>query len=774
MGERLLPAFNTKTGIPYGTVNLRYGVPTGETKIASTAGAGSLLVEFEVLSYLSGDPKFGEAAYTATEALYLRRSSIGLLGKHISTETGYWHEALSGVGSNADSFYEYLLKSYLLFRNEDLYQMFTDTYRAIKRFILVNEHWFTEVDMFSGKLHRKRVENLDAFWPGVEAMLGNSHHSAKQLNTFYAVWNDLGFLPEEFDYSQYQQGKGVTNAYYPLRPELIESTYHQYRTTGDRSWLIAGEQFLDSIETHTKTTCGYASVSNLNSLELENSMPSFFLSETLKYLYLLFDEDNFIHHRPYIFSTEAHPFDSSQLFSNDMRYKNSSTDPDFVATMDNLLEVKSLTESPVFDEAVLVEEIVSGVDSPLQQLPAVVVDETVNSKMVSQIRMLTEMLKNRLRASGENLKDLMQFLGKDESSDVSEIEVEAIAASGAATHIESEEPEQATVTSSVEDGVAIVVEEDDSAAVEMLEKTIMEAVKTIKPSAPSLLPVRCRKRLWWDRSNAYDSNYLNEANRQAREGPEAQFDLEEEVLSLDRQLVNSVEMVLEQLDQTEEAELLRKSASDTPLGRKAQVHKKRRRTRSHLASTHKRSNICLPDEAPKAVADANVLKNVDINMGDLGDFNIKVYADSFVVLNKDEKNTIEISNIGRSIVLVRDYDQKKIVSRSITANSNGLIGSCHVHARKGHLGGGSSTGSSGSSDVVYSRPCSAANFGPSHESLSMQGEFMVPSLGNGHVCKSTEEYLLATKKRWWQWSIPASGEGINDDETLQGKSRYND
>ena len=40
LGERLLPAFATRTGIPYGTVNLRSGVPRGETKIASTAGAG--------------------------------------------------------------------------------------------------------------------------------------------------------------------------------------------------------------------------------------------------------------------------------------------------------------------------------------------------------------------------------------------------------------------------------------------------------------------------------------------------------------------------------------------------------------------------------------------------------------------------------------------------------------------------------------------------------------------------------------------------------------
>ncbi|CAN0323255.1 unnamed protein product, partial [Ectocarpus sp. 4 AP-2014] len=58
LGRRLLPAFDTPTGIPYGTVNLKSGVPKGETTISSLAGAGSLTVEFSVLSALTGDGVF--------------------------------------------------------------------------------------------------------------------------------------------------------------------------------------------------------------------------------------------------------------------------------------------------------------------------------------------------------------------------------------------------------------------------------------------------------------------------------------------------------------------------------------------------------------------------------------------------------------------------------------------------------------------------------------------------------------------------------------------
>jgi len=73
LGNRLLPAFHTATGIPYGTVNLRRGVPDGESEVASTAGAGSLLMEFQTLSVLANDDIYGRVAYFALKALYVRR-----------------------------------------------------------------------------------------------------------------------------------------------------------------------------------------------------------------------------------------------------------------------------------------------------------------------------------------------------------------------------------------------------------------------------------------------------------------------------------------------------------------------------------------------------------------------------------------------------------------------------------------------------------------------------------------------------------------------------
>jgi len=62
-------------------------------------------------------------------------------------------------------------------------------------------------------------------------------------------------------------------------------------------------------------------------LELEDMMPSFFLAETAKYLYLLFDDQNFLHDRPYVFSTEAHPFLLPPLAYSEKREKREEAAP---------------------------------------------------------------------------------------------------------------------------------------------------------------------------------------------------------------------------------------------------------------------------------------------------------------------------------------------------------------------------------------------------------------------------------------------------------------
>lgn len=106
LGDRLLPAFETETGIPYGTVGLDVGVQPGETVIASTAAAGGLLVEMGSLSVMTGDGRYYEAAFRALEGLHSRAAWTGLVGNHVDTMSGEWTAHESGIGALIDSYYE--------------------------------------------------------------------------------------------------------------------------------------------------------------------------------------------------------------------------------------------------------------------------------------------------------------------------------------------------------------------------------------------------------------------------------------------------------------------------------------------------------------------------------------------------------------------------------------------------------------------------------------------------------------------------------------------
>jgi hypothetical protein len=603
LGDRLLPAFNTKTGIPYGTVNLRSGVPKGETKIASTAGAGTLLMEFEVLSYVTGDEKYGKAAYLATEGIYNRRSELDLVGKHINTETGQWQETLSGVGSNSDSFYEYLLKSYGFGRNLNLYQMFSKTYKAVKQLILIDDEWFCEVDMYSGKLQRRRVENLDAFWPGVEALMGNTPSAALQLNALYSVWMDLGFLPEELDQISWENNKGIANPHYALRPELIESTYYQYQTTGDRTWLLAGKVILESIEKYTRTGCGYAAINDVSTLELHDSMPSFFLSETCKYVYLLFDEDNFIHSRPYVFNTEAHPFDLMQLH-----------------LMKKDRENKSLTEETRLNQqknASLLSQLLLGssrrkrhknkISSPQNYEPANNDDGFKETLLPLKCGIQTYSTK------------ISSSFFKDELDNLVERSV---------THPNEKKSRRKNV---IVPSVSYLKELSHSRKNKFRGENLLKSMK-------SLVNIL-----------GYREKLLNPATKSSTVSKREE---KEKCWSRHRPSATSVETGKPSQDASPSG-----SEGDDP------------------------SSSTMPEidsKNPPEEEEITPLKSLELSLGNLGQFSIKVYVDGFRISNKQDNRVLEITNVGKKSIFLREADNEGV--RSVIGRFAGNIQTCFIEA----------------------------------------------------------------------------------------------
>ena len=110
--------------MPYGTVNLRYGVPLEETPVTCTAGVGTFILEFATLSRLTGDPVFETTALNALRALHSYRSHLNLIGNHIHTFDGKWTAIESSIGSGVDSYFEYLVKGSLLLKMPELMDMF--------------------------------------------------------------------------------------------------------------------------------------------------------------------------------------------------------------------------------------------------------------------------------------------------------------------------------------------------------------------------------------------------------------------------------------------------------------------------------------------------------------------------------------------------------------------------------------------------------------------------------------------------------------------------
>uniref|UniRef100_A0A453PKY5 alpha-1,2-Mannosidase n=1 Tax=Aegilops tauschii subsp. strangulata TaxID=200361 RepID=A0A453PKY5_AEGTS len=97
-----------------------------------------------------------------------------------------------------------------------------------------------------------------------------------------------------------------TEKYYPLRPEFAESTFYLYQATKDPWYLEVGESIIGSLNYYTKVEGGFASIRDVSTMNLEDHQHSFFLSETCKYLFLLYD-DSFLRNKNYIFTTEGHP-----------------------------------------------------------------------------------------------------------------------------------------------------------------------------------------------------------------------------------------------------------------------------------------------------------------------------------------------------------------------------------------------------------------------------------------------------------------------------------
>ncbi|HSM87413.1 MAG TPA: glycoside hydrolase family 47 protein [Candidatus Limnocylindrales bacterium] len=304
LGTRLLPAFNSPTGMPYMYVNLKTGKARGA--VSNPAEIGTLLLEFGTLSRLTGKPAYYDKAKRALSELYSRRSSLGLVGSTINVETGKWIDTTSTISGGVDSYYEYLLKAWLLFGDKDCRRMWKASIKAVNKYLADNTKtglWYSQVDMNTGKTVSTRFGALDAFFPAVLARSGDESRARRLQDSAYKMWTTWDVEPDEIDYSTMK----LVSPEYPLRPEIMESAYYLYYYTKDDRYNEMASDFLGSLARYCKVDSGYAALRSVETRDKADIMPSYFLAETLKYLYLLFAPRDMLDLDKVVFTTEGHP-----------------------------------------------------------------------------------------------------------------------------------------------------------------------------------------------------------------------------------------------------------------------------------------------------------------------------------------------------------------------------------------------------------------------------------------------------------------------------------
>ena len=335
LGSRLLNAFESPNGIPFSRTELngnrrfnhfwQYGTIT-------LAECGTLQMEFRFLSEATGNPIYAEKVNYVFDMLGKAQPSDGLYPLFVRNDNSeiILENDHVTLGANGDSFYEYMLKVWLQGgQTESMYRSMWDKAVHGVHTQLVQRskpNGLTYVAERKYQLIQHRMEHLACFMGGALALGAYTHPDGLQSTnaqrdlkvgkaltyTCYQMYarTTTGLSPEAVLFGGNEDMLHKTYKDYRLRPEVVESFFILHHLTGDPVYREWGWEVFQAIERYCRTPYGYGQYPDVNDDERrpEDKMESFFMAETLKYLYLLFDSDHKIDLlNTHVFNTEAHP-----------------------------------------------------------------------------------------------------------------------------------------------------------------------------------------------------------------------------------------------------------------------------------------------------------------------------------------------------------------------------------------------------------------------------------------------------------------------------------
>ncbi|KAI0025590.1 glycoside hydrolase family 47 protein [Xylariomycetidae sp. FL0641] len=387
LADRLIVAFESPSGVPYASVNIGQVKPLpahNEGGASSTAEATTLQLEFKYLAKLTGERDFWDKAEKVMEVVDNNNPEGGLVPIYIYATDGTFRGQNIRLGSRGDSYYEYLIKQYLQTNKEEpvYLEMWDESLQGVRDHLVTytKNSQFTIIgerpNGLSGDLSPK-MDHLVCFYPGTIALAvtgGLTEAEARKkptwsqkdeadmqlarelMQTCWGMykWMATGLaaeityfniddppLPESAPHqapADFDPDPDATwrkdydvhamDVHNLQRPETVESLFYMWRITGDVKYREWGWEMFKSFMNYTAVEDGggFTSLSNANKIPpiTKDNMESFWLAETLKYMYLLFSPDDLLPLDKVVINTEAHPFprfDMGKLFSTGWKRK---------------------------------------------------------------------------------------------------------------------------------------------------------------------------------------------------------------------------------------------------------------------------------------------------------------------------------------------------------------------------------------------------------------------------------------------------------------------
>ncbi|KAM7480693.1 hypothetical protein LguiA_028906 [Lonicera macranthoides] len=326
IADRLLPAWDTRSGIPYNIINLAYGSahnPSWTGGDSILADSGTEQMEFIALSQRTGDPKYQQKAENVIAELSKIFPTDGLLPIYINPHKGTTSYSTITFGAMGDSFYEYLLKVWIQGNKTSAVKHYREMWETSMKGLLslVRRTTPSSFAYISEKIGSSLIDKMDelaCFAPGMLA-LGSSGYDTDESQKFLSLAEELAWtcynfyqstptkLAGENYFFNAGQDMSVGTSWNILRPETVESLFYLWRLTGNKTYQEWGWNIFQAFEKNSRIESGYVGLKDVNTGVQDNMMQSFFLAETLKYLYLLFSPTSVIPLDEWVFNTEAHP-----------------------------------------------------------------------------------------------------------------------------------------------------------------------------------------------------------------------------------------------------------------------------------------------------------------------------------------------------------------------------------------------------------------------------------------------------------------------------------